>query len=385
MKPDLPVEKKSLKRVLSSRTVILLVAFISLVVFLVFFFFRGSSGGRPTWTKSRGGLPSKAEKNGFITYFPGRDVYTWTISSDLLRIGGADGCFEYHKTGGDVWQLDHLPYVYAILDHRGAFYIASDEGLYIYEDHREVRRPIQTFLRDKRLRMLYEDEYGMLWAGGFGGVTSENGQHYDTENGLLCDMVNVMLTTASDPPANKASPASQEAQQIWFGSYSIRNGGITIIDREGGDDVEVTTEKNLVHPNVNVLLQLDEQHVLTGGGFYDAGGGNLFSRRGNTWVLTDELTKKEDALPGEKVRSAALDRKGRLWIGSEYSGLGVFRFRIVEDKMQLTPLAYLRKADGLADDEIKKMAEDDTYYYFGTRNGLSVIRKADFDRLFPGI
>lgn len=357
---------------------------ISLGVLLVFLFFKEHSGGQPTWIKSSGGLPSKEEKNGFITYFPGHDVYDWTISPQLFRIGGADGCFEYHKAGGDVWKLD-LPYVYAILDHQGALYIASDSGLYIYKDHREIRRPMQTFLRDKRLRMLYEDAHNMLWAGGFGGVTSEKGQHYDAASGLLCDMVNVMLSTTSDSPENKNNPNAYEAQQLWFGSYSIRNGGITIIDREGNEDAVVTTEKDLVHPNVNVLLQLDEQHVLTGGGFYDAGGGNLFSRRGNTWVLTDELTKKEDALPGEKVRSAALDRKGRLWIGSEYSGLGVFRFRIVEDKMQLTPLAYLRKTDGLADDEIKKMAEDDTYYYFGTRNGLSVIRKADFDHLFPGI
>ena len=57
----------------------------------------------------------------------------------------------------------------------------------------------------------------------------------------------------------------------------------------------------------------------------------------------------------------------------------------MEDKIQLTPLTYLQKTDGLADDEIKKMAEDDHYYYFGTRNGLSVIRKTDFDHLFLGM
>lgn len=329
-------------------------------------------------------LPSKEEKNGFTTYFPGHDVYAWTISPARFRIGGADGCFEYQKAEGTFWKLEHLPYVYAVMEHQGALYIASDEGLYIFEDHREVSRPIQSSIRDQRLRMLYEDANDILWAGGFGGVTSEKGEHYDASNGLLCDMVNVMLST-TDPSGDKKRADSDQSQELWFGSYSIRGGGISIVDQEEGEQVGVKTEKNIVHPNVNVILKLDDRHVLTGGGFYDAGGGNLFSRRGGQWILTDELTKKDDALPGEKIRSAALDQQGRLWIGSEYNGLGLYRFQIVEDKIQLTPLTYLRKTDGLADDEIKKMAEDDHYYYFGTRNGLSVIRKTDFDHLFPGM
>ena len=271
MKPESLAQQKSPKHAASPSHKIIPLILVGLAVLLFSIFFKEHSSRQPTWMKSQA-LPSKEEKNGFTTYFPGHDVYAWTISPARFLIGGADGCFEYQKAEGTFWQLEHLPYVYAVIEHQGALYIASDEGLYIFEDHREISRPIQSSIRDRRLRMLYEDANDILWAGGFGGVTSENGQHYDASNGLVCDMVNVMLSTTSNSPGDKRGANSDQSQELWFGSYSIRGGGISIVDQEEGEQGRVTTEKNIVHPNVNVILKLDDRHVLTGGGFYDAGG-----------------------------------------------------------------------------------------------------------------
>lgn len=187
------------------------------------------------------------------------------------------------------------------------------------------------------------------------GAICEDGRVLDRNTGLISDMVNFMLHTSDG--------------SLWLGSYTAPKGGISVYQESRTD-----TFDDLAHRNITSMIQLSENYVLTGGGIYEKGGGNLFKKTKDGWEIIQEISKK-DGLPGEKIRSLYLDQSGHLWIGTEYDGLGIYDIEYKDRGISLKPLLFLRKKDGLADDEIKTIKEDERNYYIGTFGGLSVIAK----------
>lgn len=301
------------------------------------------------------------ESNDFVTYFPGKDMYYILIKEDWIYTAGADGVFLLSKEDFHAKMIP-IKYSYALAVKENRIIIGSDTGIAEFEKDCRIRSELDNQLKDRHVRVIFTDKEDKIWVGTFLGAVCEDGRILDQKNGLISDMVNFMLHTSDG--------------SLWLGSYVAPQGGISVY--KGG---KTDTFPNPAHRNITAMVELSKDYVLTGGGIYDKGGGNLFKKTKDGWEIIQEISKK-DGLPGEKIRSLYLDQSGHLWIGTEYDGLGIYDIEYKDGNILLKPLIFLKKKDGLADDEIKMIKEDELNYYIGTFGGLSVISK---DKLWEKI
>ena len=202
------------------------------------------------------------------------------------------------------------------------------------------------------------DKDNRLLVGTWGGVTVFYGDQiiktYTKNDGLLDNMVNVIM--------------QDYLGGLWFGSYVAPRGGISILNNNKWQ--YFTTKDDLLHANINAIVQMKDKSVIVGGGLYTKGGATRFTYQNDQWVKAETFAEN-DGLAGEKVRSLFEDSQNRLWFGSEYNGLAV----ISNDKITI-----LTKKTGLSNDEVKVMREDESNnIWIGTREGLIKINKGGID------
>lgn len=302
-------------------------------------------------------LPHEERENGFKTFFPGVDVYTVVLEETQWIIGGSDGVFIQNKKENTVLQSQGLRYVYGLAQTSNGLLIGYDGGILCYDG--KNLEELEEF-KGRLVRELYPTEAG-VWAGTFDGVFLNRELKFNQTNGLADDMVNVILQTSDE--------------SLWFGSYVAPRGGISIVQGN-----KIVIHEDIVHPNITTMYEIAPNVVLTGGGLFDKGGGNVFIKEGDQWDMVQTIVM-DDGLPGEKIRSLHVDGEGRLWIGSEFDGVGIYTYEVNGKGIDFEPLLFLKQQDGLASDEIKVITEDDDYYYLGTFKGLSQISKLDMERL----
>ncbi len=301
-------------------------------------------------------------EDGFQTFFPGVDVCAMVRTEDDWVVGGSDGMYRFTPSTGIALEAVGLRYVYALLLRSETIYAGYDGGLLEEVAGEITRSSWEDRIPDKRVRCLFLDEEEKIWAGTFSGAFCEDGKSLTSASGLAADMVNAMMRTSDG--------------SVWLGSYVAPAGGISVLHKE---QIEIFEE--LAHQNITAMTELKKDFVLTGGGFFNKGGGNVFHKDGDSWKIVQTI-RKEQGLPGEKIRSFFLDEKGYLWIGSEYDGLGMYEPEWHGVELVLKPMLYLTEKDGLADDEVKIIQEDAGYYYFGTLNGLTRVEKKQiYDRI----
>ncbi len=141
--------------------------------------------------------------------------------------------------------------------------------------------------------------------------------------------------------------------KIWLGGYDT---GIEILERNKGVIKRLSTEsygETLSSNNISLIYEdgPDNVWICTNYGL------NLYNKR----------TKKNRIyyFPENNIRAFCKDRKGNLWAGSATNGIYLFN-------LEGTILKNINKSNGLADNTINSIIEDDNgYLWITTKNGLS--------------
>jgi ligand-binding sensor domain-containing protein len=297
---------------------------------------------------------------------PPHDVEALVLQGGTLWAGGKDGVFAIDLETFAVTPLVadvSLAYVSALLvDEEGALWIGHHAGLTRCHDGSCHTYTEEDGLPDRRVNALLLDSSGALWIGTWGGAAVRTASGWGclrAGDGLADDMVNVLLEDREDG--------------MWFGSYVAPRGGLSRL--QGGRSQRWTVADGLPHSNITSLLQTEEGDIWAGTGLLDRGGAARLSRRGETWTITQVLTRR-DGLAGAKVRSIYQDRRGVLWFGSEYDGVV---------RWDGSSWRIFTEEDGLAHNEVKAMLEDETgALWLATRDGLTRITREALGTLGAG-
>lgn len=296
----------------------------------------------------------RSEHPGFDVILGDSDICAFSFVGEILYAGGADGLFAIDTQTLAVREVGDYAYVRALLRDSSGLLVGHDAGLTrIGADGATENFTTSNLLPDNRVNALLLDGKNRLWVGTWGGAVMIDGNNvtlFNTKNGLLDNMVNVI--------------AEDGQGDIWFGSYVAPRGGVSVLTYAGWQ--YFTREDDLLHSNITSIICAPDGSMIAGGGLYTRGGGTGFVCRGERWVR-DRFYTKENGLAGEKIRSLYYDSKGRLWVGSEYDGLTVFRDGNSE---------VFDETSGLSCNEVKIIIEDDHgNIWIGTRRGITRILK----------
>lgn len=297
-------------------------------------------------------------KAGFDSILAGEDICAIGYDGTTIFAAGAGGIFRINPVTLESQELGDFSYVRCLYVSEAGLWAGTDTGLYHIVGDQIIRYTTRDGLPDDRVLAIGALDNNQLWLGTWGGAVeialAEAGQisvitAYTSQNGLLTDNVNVI---------NQDSGGG-----LWFGSYVAPRGGVSVLlaNREWQ---HFTTKNGLLHGNITAILKRRDDTVVVGAGLYRYGGATVFSQAGGKWQPLNSLTKA-DGLAGEKVRSLYEDKKGRLWIGSEYDGL------VIIDGQTITKLT---SETGLVHNEVKVITQDQAgNYWIGTLSGLTRI------------
>ncbi|MHB1484734.1 MAG: ligand-binding sensor domain-containing protein [Saccharofermentanales bacterium] len=300
---------------------------------------------------------------GFTVFLADKDICSMAIGidergDDVIWAGGSNGLFRIYK--GRSEEIGDYRYVKALLVEGNEIWIGHDQGITILDGDDKKTFTIKEGLPDNRVNALCADTKGNVWAGTWGGVAVfESGalkRIMTMKDGLIDDMVNVIM--------------QDDSGGMWFGSYVAPRGGLCIYFNDEWQ--YFTVDDDLVHSNINAVIQLDNRDVIAGGGLYTKGGGTVFAFDGRKWSAKSKIAKS-DGLAGAKIRSLMEDGKKRLWVGSEYEGLAV---------LENGNSKILTEKNGLPNNEVKCMKEDRKgTIWIGTRMGLVRIEKGGLENV----
>jgi len=312
---------------------------------------------------------------GIQVFLEKKDICTIALGEKTIWAGGTDGLFKLssgdpNPAGSESGQttrpdykieaVGNCQYIKAVLLQGDKLWIGHDNGLTLIQGGKETAFTEKEGLPDRRVNALCLDSDGNLWVGTWSGaVVVKDGKitrAIKKEDGLIDDMVNAILQDSRGG--------------MWFGSYVAPRGGVSVFYQ--GKWQQFSTKNDLVHSNINIIIETRNRDVIVGGGLYTQGGGTRFSFQNGQWGKASTLEKK-DGLAGAKIRSMLEDSKGRLWIGSEYEGLAV---------LSGGTSTIMTKKNGLSNNEVKSIAEEaDGTIWIGTREGLVRIDKGGIENV----
>ena len=307
-------------------------------------------------------------------YLPGEEISAICVRDDGLWVGTKDGVKVINPNDGTVIRtvVDDIELVYAAdmyITDDGGIFIGHNDGL-TYLDKEENRTDyVEPLIAGGRVNTI-EGINGKICIGSMDGLSiiAQNEDEYyveqiqNKEHGLLSDTVNDICL--SDP-------------NIWFGSYmDNKPGGVSILSADGTWQY-LTVEDGLPHPYINAFCPIGNR-MLIATGQLEAGGLALAEYIDDAWSIVD-IYDIEDNIPGEKVRYLYADAEGYLWITTESDGLLVTQFKnILEHPIDGL---VIKAENGLSDNEIKSIKEDDLNYYLAGKYGLTVINKNTVKKL----
>jgi len=283
------------------------------------------------------------------------DIMSLHVHNNILYAGTPDGLFKisgiypnYYMEKIDFdYNLTYIRSLYT--DNNNNFWIGSENGLLcILANKTKVFYSKENgLIPDNRINTINQLSDNSIWVGSWSGATQikENNviKTINKKNGLIIDMVNVITEDIHGG--------------IWFGSYNVKNGGITYFN--DNKFTYFTIENGLKNINTTSYLFIDENTLWFGSGIYESGGITVFDLSKKTPFIKNTLDIS-NGFAGIKVRSL-YKYKENILIGSEYDGIAIWN----DLKKVYTA------ADGLANNEVKSYALYDNLLFLGTRNGLS--------------
>ncbi len=306
---------------------------------------------------------------GYTSLLNGKEFSAITVLDGIVYAGGLQGLFRIDPATLEQIEIKNsdrsFQSVRVLLSDLSTLWVGHDEGLsHIASGVMIENISKQDGLTDPRIIDLIRVDNRTLYAATFSGVAvvRDGDISYLTKNdGLPGDSIKALLKDSFGG--------------IWFGAYDAVGGGIVI---KNGESSQVFDIKNgLVHNCITAIVETPEHQVLVGGGLYTEGGANLFEYTrektagqsgglpGGQWIIIETL-RKENGLAGDKVRNIFVDQQDRIWFCSEYDGITIFEpgGRVL----------ILTEADGLSDNEVKKIVQDNNHdYWLATRNGVTRI------------
>jgi len=293
--------------------------------------------------------------DGGLTVRSGTNYHNYTAADGLIRNGVGrmaetiDGTLWIDNDGPELIRYDGtnftslaadagMPdtgYVSLTADRDGAVWFGTlDRGVYRWNGTNLVNYTTADGLPENRVHAIHEDRDGVMWFGTFSGGLSRfnpNGFiRYSEGDGLIKNEITDLLEDAEG--------------RLWIAT----TGGISVWD--GDEFKNYTTANGLAH---NTVLSIEE-----------GDGAKLWfgTVRGiSEWDGHQFQTRVQDAVtPNEKGRRNVIlclhrDDKGLLWAGTQ---LGLSRW----DGQRFE---YYTQADGLADDVVPAIAEDDGNLWLG--------------------
>lgn len=315
---------------------------------------------------------------------------------DVIWAGGRDGVFQFDRYNKEVigkLELDiELTYVRGIVsDNQNRMFIATQNGLVIYEGGKVRHITEKNGLPDNRINSILKDRQGDIWIGTWNGaaVYSAGGlektyvrdgdknagknadkdtnkdanKEKDNDNdveGLHNNVVNVLFEDSSGG--------------IWFGSYAVKDGGVSCL--KDGSWYSFGLTDGLPNENVTSFYEDGTGGVWCGTGFMNKGGACRFAYVDGKPVI-EQVIVKADGLAGEKVRSIFEDSSGNVWFCSEYDGVALFKNQVLSGKSLL-----LNVKDGLSDPEIKAgITDKDGNLWLAARKGITIVSKDAINKL----
>jgi len=330
---------------------------------------------------------------GWTVYMPESEFSCVFCYDGMILAGGLNGLYLMRdgETGFSEILHGKKPFRSAkslYLDDSGRLWVGHEKGVTCIPGFRAavsvgLPPPIQgadlTSCSDVRLEMvngLMSDGRGVLYAGTFKGALRiplkdvpgwlDSGDTrafgwLTEKDGLTSPMVNTMLTDSRG--------------FRWFGAYIAKGGGVAVfLD----DAVQTFNHENgLADDYVTTIAEAPDGSVWVGSGVYMTGGATRFGLRSGRFVPEQKLTI-EDGLAGDKVRFIYIDEAGNRWFCSEYDGIAVF-------DPEGERVRLLTEADGLPDNEVKRMAEngrDDLW--LACRRGVLRLNRAAVSAVLSG-
>ena len=194
-------------------------------------------------------------------------------------------------------------------------------------------------LPQSQVHSIYQDSSGYLWIGTLGGGVSRfNGRtftNFTTKEGMSDNHV---LTIFEDSDHN-----------IWFGTQV----GASRFDGQTFHPLNI--DRDLSNSEVQAIL---EDHA---GNLWFGTGAGLWKYDRKTFSI--KHFTRNNGLPGDVIRAMIMDRKGRLWLGTQGYGIGRYDGR---------GFTTFSTSDGLASNSIYSILEDrQGNLWFGTYGGVS--------------
>lgn len=304
----------------------------------------------------------------------GSDII-WTLYTDrsgILWIGTwGDGLNKYVWEDNRFFHVNHEPKESNSLnnnkvtclfeDRHDTFWIGTlggglnrfdrDTGSYIFylNDPKNPKSIPNNFVR-----VIYETKKGDLWIGTDGGLS------------LLDRKTGTFLTLKNEPNEYNSlrdnrvySLCEDEHEILWIGYWQM---GVSLFDPIYKDFYHYDHQKNaLSSNNVWVIYEDSQKHMWCG----TTNGLNKIFRPRNHFIQYKHDGQSGSSISNNGVSDIFEDSKKRLWIGTLGGGLNLY----MRDSDSF--ISY-KKADGLPDDNIKGIQEDENgYLWISTNFGIS--------------
>ena len=191
-----------------------------------------------------------------------------------------------------------------------------DDGKIGYTFEHFVNDPTdEESLANNSVGVLYEDRYGILWVGTFGGALNK----FDKQKPKFSYYKHNPQNSNSLPGEGVSAIFVDKDGILWIGTAG---GGFSRIDRETGIYTQYVNDpnnpKSFPHSRVTAILEDSHDEFWLG----TSGGGLVnFDKETNTFHQYVNDPEDETSLSHNIVRVIHEDRDGNLWIGTHGGGL----------------------------------------------------------------
>jgi len=261
---------------------------------------------------------------------------------------------------------------------------AYDTGIIAYEKRNKAGKitqysPINTsWLAGGQVYDVYEDPLSNIWIGterGLSMLASDN--TYIRFNSIECDGRKLISSVIIDIEGGVKS------DEIWI---ATNNNGVFRLNRSEKNVEDYTVKcysisnKKLNTINASCIHKDKKERIWIGS---DGSGLNLFDRESDTFISVH----KDWNLPGDVVSSILEDDNGNLWLGSN---VGLVRLTVKDDLSGIT-YRHFTVADGLCDNSFNRKVAfigNDGEMFFGGPQGINSFypeQIEDNSSFFPSI
>jgi ligand-binding sensor domain-containing protein/signal transduction histidine kinase len=317
--------------------------------------------------------------------------------SGLIWIGtNTSGLYTYNKESKIFRSFSHNPFdsnslnndftLSLMEDKEGKIWIGTELGLDKYDP---VTKKYKHYFSEGSYKTssniiyaLLQDAKGDIWVG-----TSTGLDKYNPVNDSFIHYSHNPSDSASLSAGEVIKLLSDSKGNLWIGTW---NGGLNrMIVSPGDNSVKfLHYRKNENDPasiSDNRIMSMAEDNKgnlwigTSDGGLNKLISDYSFNKDGSIvkprFINYQHNPRDANSISGNDVRTILIDRNGTIWLGTFGGGMSKF---VPPSKNSSGKFVHFSKKDGLANDVVRGILEDDAgYLWIGTSNGLSRFNPAD--------